>query len=217
MNLDTRKDGATMRASARIGVIVVLALVWGCERSEPTGGAGGNAATQPAATQPATSGGTLEDMKQKGQQAAEMAARIIREVRQKYQQQAVDELARCDEQIKVLREKLTQATDEARPELEKRVEELSRRVQDARALLEQANAASDEAWKGLTGQFDAAFSELKRVVGAESAASQPATEPTTQPAAQPTTQPAAATKPGPAGGRVGPAKAVKPAPAKKNP
>jgi len=174
----------------RAGVGLMLAsilLTCGCERDTGSTSATATAPATPPASKPVSVGGALDaavnEAREKTQQAAEVTARIIRDVREKYQQRVATELGRYDEHIRALRARLEQAAADARPGLEQRIADLTEKVQQARELLERLKNAGDEAWKGAEEGLDRALRELRQAAPEVSAATRPVPAATTQPSA----------------------------------
>ena len=172
-----------MRQSGLVILGVFLAITLGaCEQSPPASApSGSGAATQsaaPAPAAPATTApsGAMETVKRKAQEGADVAAGIIRQIREKYDENAKRELARMDAYIDELKARLATAKEDARPALEKQIQEWTARAQQARDTLGKLAGASDDVWQEMKKGVDGALNEFKQAL-----ASQPASQPTTAP------------------------------------
>lgn len=175
-----------------------LVFLTACEKQEtpPGGGATTPAATpaekpaaapakpagEPAKPPPAPAGApTTQTAKPKAPEGSSAGADIIRQVRERYHKLADDELAKADRHIDELKAKLAQATEAARPELQKQITELSAKVKAAREMLQKLASESDQAWGQAKKSMETTLKEIKTALG-EAAGSQPTTQPASRPA-----------------------------------
>ncbi len=125
----------------------------------------------PPNTAPATA---IEQMQQKAQEALQNAGNWATEMRDKYWNNARDELNKLVERAK-------EATSGMKPEIERRIKELQERATDAAKALETARKAGGQAFEDARKRFEQTIDEYRRAVAGE-ASTQPASRPATAPA-----------------------------------
>ncbi len=179
----------------RLGIVMVAAGVLiglaGCERSEPP--SGGSAAQTPPTSAPATapaapaSGDKLDRLREQMEQEAvhtadsakKLAVSVVEQIRTRYEDRVARELARVDEHVADLKQKLAQAGEAARPALENQLAQWNERAQGMREKLEKLPGASDEVWLDLKKDLDAAINQVRQAL--PGAATQPSSAPTARP------------------------------------
>ena len=160
----------------RIGIWMCVAAatvsLTGCEQRGET------PTTRPASSAPTTGDedASWDELKQKTRETVDAAGRMIREARERYAEEVERELARLDEHIDNLEKRAREASDDARPAIEKQIETWTRRAQAARETLKKLAGASDEAWQQMKEGLDDAVDEFREAVS-ESPTSQPVSEP----------------------------------------
>jgi chromosome segregation ATPase len=151
----------------RARLILALAagcVLAGCERP-PAGDA--NAPT----TQPGT---TLNDVKERTQQAATAAADYVQRKRDEFMQQVQPQLDKLEERYEQAKERLSEAARQAQPEVEKRMEELRQKVREARQQVEDAAQKGGEAWEQAKQRLHDAMQNLRDELDKVAPTTQPA-------------------------------------------
>jgi len=140
-----------MHRARLILAVLVGSVLAGCERP-PAKDA--NAPT----TQPGT---TLDEVKERTQQAATAAADYVQRKRDEFMQQVQPQLDKLEQRYEQAKERLSEAARQAKPEVEKHMDELRQKVQDAREQMHEAAKAGGEAWDTAKQRLQDAMKDLR--------------------------------------------------------
>lgn len=152
-------------------VTCFLVVIAGCEQQPPGG-------TSPT-TQPTTGAVTLEDVQRSAGEAAGKAYAYVREKTAEYRRRLEPTLDAAEAEIQKLRNRLSEAAEEARPEIERRIEDLREKAAAAREKFERVQDASGAAWEEARGGMEAALEELRAALE-EGTPQAPGTQPVDQ-------------------------------------
>lgn len=166
----------------RPGILVAALMVLAsCERTEPPAGNGTTKASPSTAPAPAPATQSLrEQMEQEAARTAEgakkLAESVVEQIRARYEDHVQRELARVDEHIAQLQQKLASASEAARPAIEEQLRLWRERAATMQEKLAALHGAADETWLEVKKDLDAAISQVRQTLGPE-----PATVPATRP------------------------------------